>query len=242
MEKPKTLIFIPVINELDNLKLIIQDLRNNMKISEILIIDDASDDGTGSYFASIPKDGVVRLNYWYRNRRLGIGTAHLDALEFACSNAFDFAVSMDGDLTHTTRDVNQLIVELTKNDSDLIIGSRFLKESRIIGWSTNRILLTKAAHFLTSLLLDMDEDLSSGLRGYKVSKIPLQSLRNESMAGYEFFFKSAAIFRRQGRIINQIPVNLYARNSGESKMKISNAMSGLSKLISFKMKQYTKPR
>ena len=242
MTKYKLLVFIPVINELDNLKLLLLDLQKNRRITEILIIDDASSDGTDDYFSSLPDSENVPINYWHRSRRLGIGKAHMDALEYAHFVDFDYAVSMDGDLTHSTKDVERLIEEISNNDSDLIIGSRFLKNSRIVGWSNNRILLTRAAHFLTGMLLGMEEDLSSGLRGYKVSTIPIQALKSETMKGYDFFFKSAVTFQRESRIINQVPVYLYARNSGKSKMKLKNAISGLSNLIIFRMKQSIKPR
>ena len=93
----KTVIIIPVINELENLKKIIYRIFSISPKVYVLIIDDNSDDGTDKWIKSLKNK---KLYYIKRNGKLGIGDAHTTGILWAYKNGFSKVVTMDGDLSH----------------------------------------------------------------------------------------------------------------------------------------------
>ena len=93
----KTLIIIPVVNELENLKKIISKIFFYLSNISVLIVDDNSDDGTDTWVKSLNKK---KINYIRRNRKLGIGDAHTTGILWAYQKGFSLAITMDGDLSH----------------------------------------------------------------------------------------------------------------------------------------------
>jgi hypothetical protein len=118
--------------------------------------------------------------------------------------------------------------------SSLIIASRFRVDSEIENWKLNRKFMTFSGHFLTRLLLGLVEDVSSGFRLYNLEKIELDLFDRFSMNGYDFFFKSAFILKRNKIGISEIGVSLRPRHYGTSKMYLSNIFSGLIELLRFR--------
>lgn len=227
----KVLVFIPVINEFDNLKMLIPAILNHLPTSQILIIDDNSSDGTEDFCRDVQLDHPGRLEYFQRHGRLGIGTAHRDGLRYAVEREFDYAISMDGDLTHDPNFLNPLVDQIEADDCvDLIIGSRFLPGSEIRNWSMTRLLLTRVGHTVTRLVLGMVEDLSSGLRVHRVSRIPSKIL-SMPPRGFSYFPESAYIYFRSNLRIIEYPVKLEARFRGESKLSIGEAVKSVCHLI-----------
>ena len=227
---PKVCIAIPTINELNNIRILIPSIRRVFPFSFIIIIDDASTDGTNEY---LDKLMLIDSNIYavYRKQRLGIGSAHIASMEFASNKGFEFLITMDGDLTHSPYDAYKLIESVQNND--LVIGSRYLGKDDIQGWNWFRVILTRGSHLLTKLLFQTDIDMSSGLRAYRVSEIPLKTIQANCPANYDFFFTSALVFIKRELRIDQVRVILENRASGKSKMNISLILSGIAKLLAY---------
>ena len=119
-----TLIFIPVINELENLKLLFKKIFLFYPNISVLIIDDNSDDGTEEWIKSLNKK---KLNYIKRNSRLGIGYAHYTAILWAYKNKFNKIITMDGDLSHNPLIIKKFIKK-SKLKTELIFSNRYNKK------------------------------------------------------------------------------------------------------------------
>jgi dolichol-phosphate mannosyltransferase len=232
----KILFAIPVINEKRNLEVLLPQLLSENAMSSILVIDDGSSDGTQNYLQNLIGKFPSRLNYIYRDFRLGIGKAEIDALKFAINNNFDFVITLDGDLTHSVVDATRMAIKFEQSSTtDLLIGSRFLKKSKIQDWPVLRVLVTNLGHFLTRIVLGMKEDLSSGFRAYRVKSIPLTELMNFSMSGYDYFFKSAYVYKKLDLKIQELDVSLQHRCFGKSKLNFKFAFLGLVNLLTFRI-------
>ena len=235
MHKENMLLIIPVINEAENLKILIPEIIDLNLNLDVLIIDDGSVDDTPSYIQLMQETTKLAIYYERRNLRLGIGRAHLDALGFAQGKGYAVALTMDGDLTHKTQDIPRMIGALhAHKGSGLVIASRFKINSDIENWKLNRRIMTFLGHFLTRLVLGLDEDVSSGFRIYDLKRIELSLFDGFSMNGYDFFFKSAFILKSKKILISEIGVSLRPRQHGTSKMYLSNIFSGLIELLTFR--------
>ena len=91
--------------------------------ADILVVDDDSPDGTGSLLAKIAsKDS--RVNLVHRYEKLGLGSAHKLAFQFAEENNYSVLVTLDADHSHDPNDIPRLIGNL--DDFDFVIGSRYV--------------------------------------------------------------------------------------------------------------------
>jgi dolichol-phosphate mannosyltransferase len=217
----KVLIVIPVINEMKNLTELIPNIYSLLPSAHILIIDDSSTDGTESYCANKREEYPEQFFYKLRDSRQGIGSAHTEGIMFAIMKKYEILISMDGDKTHDPIYLIALLEAFKSNSSlDLIIGSRFLPKSNIIGWQYRRQILTKAGHLFTRVKFRSSFDMSSGLRLYKVSRIPKGLTSDYKFTGYEFFPRSLILYIKAQLSIGEIPVTLYPRLHGESKLTL----------------------
>jgi dolichol-phosphate mannosyltransferase len=233
----KVLIIIPVINELENLTELIPNIYSLLSNVHILIVDDSSTDGTKSYCISRKIEYPEQFFYKFRDLRQGIGSAHIEGIEFAIRKKYEIVISMDGDSTHDPVYLIALLDAFKKNNSlDIIIGSRFLPQSSIVGWQYRRKILTKAGHLLTRVKFGLAFDMSSGLRLYKVSKIPEDLISEPKFIGYDFFPRSLVLYNKARLSIGEIPVTLYPRLYGESKLTFFQMVKSFWKTFFYKVK------
>ena len=236
MEKPSqiqqsgVLLILPVLNERLNLEVLIPRLRSNYPDLTILIIDDNSTDGTVDFVSEL-QAAASNIRYIRRLEKHGIGDAHLTGISQGVKGGFDFIITMDADLTHRVEDIDLFMG--AGREFDLVIGSRYLNDSNMIGWSVFRRLLTKGGHLATWLAFQSKLDMSSGMRRYRTDRLPINLMEKNCPPDYAFFFVSAVLFKALRREIVQVPIVLNSRNSGHSKMSPILVWKGLSLLLLF---------
>ena len=226
---PKLLIFMPTLNEVNSAANLIHDLHRQISFADFLVIDDGSTDGTVEELSALK---LKKLKIITRGKRLGIGSAHKTAIQFAKQKNYSFLITMDADGTHRTEDVLTLFEN--REIANVVIGSRFMDGSSIIDWSISRIFLTRIAHLVTKYGLKLPFDSSSGLRSYSLNKISnklIQEISNLDSNGYEFFFKSLMLMNLRKVLIADFPVKLEARKLGASKMDFISASKSVYKLF-----------
>lgn len=221
------LIAIPTLNEAGNIGKIINSIRALPFPSKIMIIDDGSDDGTVD---EISEAMVGKNDLWLiqRGRRLGIGSAHKQALTMGISSGFDVLVTLDGDGTHDPRYIESIINALKVND--IAIASRFLQASSIRDWPFFRVVLTYLSHWVTRIGLGIPYDCSSGFRAYRLKDFSTADIQIIKENGYDFFYSSAFRMHKIGKCIGEVPIVLGPRNFGSSKMSLSLAIISIMRL------------
>lgn len=119
----RSLVIVPVFNESGSIRKVIQRLRRSLPEYDVLVIDDGSTDDTVRQVpAGVP---VVSLPF-----NLGIGGAMQTGYRYAALHGYDVAVQVDGDGQHRPSEVRRLVEHLLEDQVDLVIGSRFLEETR----------------------------------------------------------------------------------------------------------------
>lgn len=119
----KVLIIIPAFNEEKNIGNVIQGIRNNFSEADILTINDGSIDKTSLIARAA---GSLVLDHAFN---LGYGSALQTGYKFAFKNGYEYVVQMDADGQHDSKSIKDLYEELIKKENDIIIGSRFLKNT-----------------------------------------------------------------------------------------------------------------
>ncbi len=144
----KTLIAIPTYNEYENITLLLDSIFKENLNSDILFIDDNSQDNTEKAIR-LYQEKKTNIKLISREKKMGVGSAHLKALEFAYSNKYDLLVTMDADFTHNPKYIKQM---LKLNESyPVVIGSRHIEKDSLKSWPLPRKLLTYSAYYVTKI-------------------------------------------------------------------------------------------
>jgi glycosyltransferase involved in cell wall biosynthesis len=169
MEQGKILIIVPAYNEQGNILKVIRDIRESIADSDILVINDCSRDSTSS-IAKAAGVKVVDLPY-----NLGIGGAVQTGFKYAYAKGYEYAVQIDGDGQHSPNQVDKLLNEMIRTNSDMVIGSRFLDIQSFRTTRTRRFGI-KVFEVLFRLLIHTKvTDSTSGFRLYNKKSIALLS-------------------------------------------------------------------
>jgi dolichol-phosphate mannosyltransferase len=236
MPRSNLLIFIPTLNEAGNIENVLNDVSLNFSDFDLLIIDDGSTDGT---LQIIDSGEYSNLTVIKNQSRLGIGKAHIDSINYAKQHTYRFLLTLDGDGTHSGKDLKELFLSLQSSGVDVVIGSRFIDSKSIRDWPLRRVLLTKMGHLATKFGLGLKFDCSSGCRGYCFESQNFIEVTNLKSFSYDFFFKSTFVMSKNKYSLLEVPITLSKRASGNSKMKFRIAVISILKLfvqiISFRL-------
>ena len=212
----KVLVVIPTYNELENLPIIVAGVRAAAPEVNILIADDNSPDGTGEVADGIAaKDNAVQV--LHRTKKSGLGAAYLEAFQWAKANEFDVVVEMDADGSHSPTDLVKILAAL--NDSDVVLGSRWVKGGQVVNWPRSRELLSRGGNLYTRLWLGIPlKDATGGFRAYRMTAIAKIDVSKVESQGYCFQVDMAWRAVRSGLRVIEVPITFVEREIGESKM------------------------
>ncbi|MFQ5787574.1 MAG: glycosyltransferase family 2 protein [Thermodesulfobacteriota bacterium] len=121
MDKPKVLIIVPSYREEASIVRVLQGLEKYVPDIDVLIIIDGSKDLT---------EEIVSFNDYaslVHPFNMGYGVAIQTGYKYAVKNDYDVVVQIDGDGQHDPKYIRPLLSALESSESDVVIGSRFLK-------------------------------------------------------------------------------------------------------------------
>jgi len=167
-KKNDTLIIIPAFNEAWNIESLIHDLRITVPKCDILVVNDASTDLTGSLAEKTGECAVLNFPF-----NLGIGAAVQAGFKYARKQGYDYALQFDGDGQHKSTEIERLLKLVRLNRADVVVGSRFCKKRKEGYRSTiMRRFGIRIFKFLTMLLINRRiNDCTSGFRAYNKEAI-----------------------------------------------------------------------
>jgi dolichol-phosphate mannosyltransferase len=234
----KTLIFIPTYNERDNAQHMCAEIHALGIDADVLFVDDNSPDGTGTLLEALQMH-YPRLIVHHRSGKLGIGSAHFESIQWAYNNEYQIMITLDCDFTHSPSDIPAMLAAL--GESEVAVGSRWLKSGSLPGWNPVRRFMTGAGHLLTKTMLGMTYDASGAFRAYRLDKLPREVFELVRSRGYSFFFESLFILMRNGFDICEVPIVLPARTYGHSKMSALAALKSLRYVFLLSMWNFRRP-
>lgn len=224
MSDEKILVMIPTYNERENVKKMCHEISLTGISADVLFVEDNSPDGTGDVLDELAKNNP-RVRVIHRPRKLGIGSAHLDGIEWAYAHGYTHLVTMDCDFTHSPENIPDLLKY--SDDSDIVVGSRHILENSLSGWNLWRKCITRMGHFLTTILLRMPFDATGAFRLYRLDRISKELFGLVASRGYSFFFESLTIMNLNNFRIREIPIALPPRTYGHSKLRFRDMIHAL---------------
>jgi dolichol-phosphate mannosyltransferase len=222
------LVFVPTFNERENVAEVCSRLLALRLDIDVLFMDDNSPDGTGEVLDGLAENNP-RVQVVHRPGKLGIGSAHLEAIRLAYERGYKTLITMDCDFTHRPEYIPSMLQ--ATGDADVVVGSRFLQPDGLSEWSRYRKFLTRLGHFLTRIVLGMKYDATGAFRLYRLDTIPLQAFEMIRSTSYSFFFESLYLLFLNRFRINELPIELPARTYGHSKMRTSDIVGSLVRLV-----------
>lgn len=211
----EVLVVLPTFNEKENLERVVMGVRHLGH--DILIVDDASPDGTGEIADRLAAgdDGVRVL---HRERKLGIGSAYEDAFRIGLKEGSSLFVEMDADGSHRSLDLDA-IIEAARGSGGLAIGSRYMHGGHIVGWPAHRYLLSWGANVYCRTLLGLRvRDCTSGFRCYTRDLLSAIKLDEVVSQGYSFQIEMVHRSVRLGYPVVEVPITFEDRVAGASKV------------------------
>jgi dolichol-phosphate mannosyltransferase len=212
----KILVIVPTYNELENIRIITSGIRTNVPGADILIADDNSPDGTGEVADELAAtDQQVKV--LHRTNKAGLGAAYLDAFSWAKKNGYDVVVEMDADGSHRPVDLVKILEQL--NNVDVVLGSRWVAEGKVVNWPLQRKILSQGGNIYTRLMLGIPvKDATGGFRAYRMTALEQIDLSKVQSQGYCFQVDMAWRAVQAGLKIVEVPITFIEREIGESKM------------------------
>jgi glycosyltransferase involved in cell wall biosynthesis len=219
----KTIVLMPTFNEAKSIGETVQSLRNqNLKV-DLLIIDDASPDGTGKI-----ADALVDTNTFvlHRTRKAGLGAAYVSGFSWALERGYELIVEMDADGSHRAEDLSKIISAAA--NAELVLGSRWVSGGSVVGWPVHRQLISRIGNLYARIMLRTKiSDMTSGFRAYRASLLQSLELSKVSARGYAFQVEMALLAARAKSRVVEVPITFVERAHGNSKMTTAIVLEAL---------------
>lgn len=217
---PKILVVIPTYNEAENLPKITNALFNlNIDTLEILVVDDASPDGTGHLADQLAIQYPDRFHVMHRLGKLGLGTAYIQGFTWAIQQGAEYIIHMDADFSHSPGYIPQFLALIP--DYEVVVGSRYIKGGRLDErWSWYRRLLSWWANsvWVRVILGTKTKDATAGFKCWQAKALQNIGLERVHSTGYIFQVEMCYLAEKLGYRIKEIPIYFEDRQIGTSKM------------------------
>lgn len=215
--KGRALVIVPTYNERDNVERILPEILRQDPRIDVLVIDDASPDGTGEVADRLAA-AEPRIHVMHRQGKLGLGTAYLAGFRWGLERDYELLLEMDADFSH---DPEHLPRFLEAADAfDVVLGSRYLhRRITVVNWPIGRLILSYSASIYARVVTGLPvTDATGGFKCFHRAVLEGIDLDRVESEGYSFQIEMSFRAWRAGFRIGEIPIVFADRSEGESKM------------------------
>jgi dolichol-phosphate mannosyltransferase len=225
-----TLVIIPTYNERESLPVQLAAVRAAAPDVDVLVVDDASPDGTGQVADEIAaRDEAVQV--LHRPGKGGLGAAYVAGFGWGLERGYDLLVEMDADGSHRAVDLPPLLARAAAPDApSLVIGSRWVPGGSVVNWPWYREVLSRGANTYVRFALGMPvRDATAGFRAYPAATLRRIDLASVESHGYCFQVDMTWRVVRDGGRVAEVPITFVERMAGVSKMSRAIIVEALTK-------------
>jgi glycosyltransferase involved in cell wall biosynthesis len=215
---PRVLVVMPTYDEAGSLPATVAALFAAAPDVDLLVVDDASPDGTGALADDLAA-ADPHVTVLHRRGKEGLGRAYVAGFRSALDRGYDVIVEMDADGSHPASALPSLLAALEEPGVGLAIGSRYVPGGGLADWAAGRRLLSRAGNAYARFVLRLHvRDVTAGYRAYRAEvlrELPLQEIDSR---GYCFQIDMTLRTLDAGWRIAERPIEFRERTAGRSKM------------------------
>ena len=212
----RPLVIVPTYDERDSLPPLLERLLMIDGL-RVLVVDDASPDGTGRIADEWAAANRARVQVLHRTGKRGLGLSYVDGMYVALRTDATHICQMDADLSHDPDDIPRLIAATAH--AEYAVGSRYVPGGRIENWPAHRRMLSAFANrYIRAITRLPIHDCTSGFRCWRreaLEQLPLASIRSD---GYAFIVELVWEASRAGFRYGEVPITFVERRKGASKL------------------------
>jgi dolichol-phosphate mannosyltransferase len=210
-------VVVPTYNEAESIATLIDRVLALGDRYGVLVVDDSSPDGTATVVRSLAEQFPGRVELLSRPKKEGIGRAYVAGFRQTLRGDAQLIAQMDADLSHNPNDLARL-VEAT-NESDLVLGSRYVAGGDTKGWPRHRRLISKVGGRYARLVLGVPiEDLTGGFKVYRRPALEALNIDEIASDGYVFQIETTYKTLLNGFRVIEVPIQFVDRVAGKSKL------------------------
>ncbi len=216
---PRVVVVTPTYNEARNLPRLVERLMAlGIPGLEVLVVDDASPDGTAEVAERLGAEHGGRVRVLRRGAKLGIGSAYVAGFEEALRAGAGYVIQMDADLSHAPESIPGMLERA--READVVAGSRWVRGGGVeAGWGIGRLLLSRGGSLFARLALGLRvKDATTGFKCFRREALAGLDLRAVRSHGFAFQVEVAWACQRRGYRVVEHPIRFAKRGSGRSKM------------------------
>ena len=232
-------IIIPSYNETLALPKLLTELRSQLTGDEAVIVMDDSEASISTEIRNTCLDIVNGYDFQFifenSGKKQGRGSAIRRGMQLADSTfkSLQHVIECDADGSHRAEDI--LRVKNSEYEVDLLIGSRYLEGSRIVGWPfSRRVFSWSLNHLIPAMTKVPVSDITNGLRRYSKTAVNKILETKQENLGFIYLSEQALIVKNADLLIAEIPIVFVDRTLGKSTVtwrEISNSLLGVTKLL-----------
>jgi dolichol-phosphate mannosyltransferase len=216
------LVIIPTYNEKENILEIVAAVLALSPAFHVLVVDDASPDGTAQLARAMQQQWPGALHVLERTGKQGLGTAYIAGFKWALQHGYAFIFEMDADFSHNPTDLPRLHEACAKHGADMSVGSRYVRGGSVKDWSLTRILLSWCASLYVRAVLWLGvRDTTAGFVCYRDDVLRALPLDEIGFVGYAFQIEMKYRTQLAGFRITEVPITFRDRQRGKSKMSMN---------------------
>ena len=211
-------VVIPTYNEAENLAKIVRAVLSQDPRLHVLVVDDASPDGTGKIAAGLTEQSE-RVHVLHRPGKQGLGAAYRAGLARALELGSDVVIQMDADFSHPPDVLPTMLHEIEAHD--VVLGSRYINGITVVNWPLHRILISYLGNQYAKTVTGLEiTDTTGGFRCIRSSLLAQMGFEKIRSLGYGFQIEMNYRFEKQQARIKEIEFFFVDRKEGTSKMSL----------------------
>jgi dolichol-phosphate mannosyltransferase len=203
----------------------------------LLVVDDASPDGTGRIADEMAAvDARVRVRH--RAAKEGLGRAYLDGFGVALAGGAEIVVQMDADWSHDPAALPSLIGPVVEDVADLVIGSRYTPGGGVVDWGFGRRAISRGGSLFAKTVLRLGpNDLTGGFKAWRASTLAAIPAEGIHAGGYVFQIEMTFRASRSGARVREVPITFRDRRVGQSKMSRRIVIEALVVVVTLRVEE-----
>lgn len=211
------LVVVPTYLEARNIVRFLDAVFARCPGAHILVIDDASSDGTADLVKGYGRFGR-ELFLIQRPGKLGLGSAYIAGFRWALERDYGLIFEMDADFSHDPAEIPNFLSEIGAG-ADMVLGSRYVNGVRVLNWPISRLMLSLgAAHYVQIVTRMPISDPTGGFKCFRRRVLEAIDLGKIRSNGYAFQIEMTFWVWRLGFDIREVPIVFLERGAGSSKM------------------------